>query len=509
MFQETSATVPVTTQGRWDAASTRFFEFVFPSLFFLNVLTLLFLPRVSALPHSLKLTLLGYAASLILPALWTPQPVLSVALAVVKVGLTAAAIALGWCSRERPDRNRLLLISITLVVVIALVWSFLFTRGISLRLSHPLLTTTSLAILCVVGVWLVFTGKRRSAVQRWGLLALFAGGLVLTGSREAVLALAVGVAAAMLAKASVGLWRSGFALLAGGTLLLFVLGSPLFARVDLSGREVIWLNTLSVIQGYPWTGIGSYQLGQVLRPDAASCTTFTSPTGVPFNCPEWLSHLGSPWLIAHNMLLQQYAESGPLGVAGLILLLTYFGARALRGCDEKYLAFLSGYLFINSFDNAFVVPSSGVAEIFWFVSGQCLMAADEPRSTDRFKALLLTFLPPMLPLLIYAVPSKRAETVTSAFITAAQTGGTNTLYTTFSGEGGVYRVVYRLCGQSCRTLRESDVHLQSAQAFTTTLTPVPRLASGEYLDIVVFGSRNLLDRVLPLSRVTWPSEAGR
>ncbi len=77
-------------------------------------------------------------------------------------------------------------------------------------------------------------------------------------------------------------------------------------------------------------------------------------------------------MIAHNVTLQQLAETGPLGLLGLFVLLGVVVVSAVWVRDPLGVAVLSGMLLATATDNILVVPSPGVAEVFWVTVGAVL-----------------------------------------------------------------------------------------------------------------------------------------
>ena len=296
-------------------------------MYLLSPLSLLALPALRQLPRAAWGILAFYAVSQQLPALFSPEPLLASALALGRTllmfGLIGMGVVLGSTERLRPLGMGLALIYFT-----ALVYSWLNGSDILVsRLTHPYMTSIALGLGGAFGIWLaLFAGGQlwwRVVVGVTGL-----GVLLLSGSRGPLLAALVGCLAGFIVQRG---RRVALALLLGVGLLLggFYAGDRLgleavtrLGSADTTGRDIVWYNTLTVIQSQPWSGVGSYRLGRYLAPPSEGCPVI-SPASLEATtaCPGWLRRLGSPWLIAHNLTLQQLAETGPLGLFGLLLLL--------------------------------------------------------------------------------------------------------------------------------------------------------------------------------------------
>lgn len=222
------------------------------------------------------------------------------------------------------------------------------------------------------------------AGRRGGRPALFAAALAAIAVMLVALALtrslggwlATGVALLTLVATAPGLgrWR---ARIFGATLILSLIGASaiVVARgghlFNLDNRENPaalrldnWGTALRVAGEFPLTGAGGGQYGLAMFPHR-------SPTG------NEARHV-------HNFLLETLAETGPLGLAGLLLIIFWFvrvGVSRPRegGEDQIFVAalFASGCGIIAHSLIDFSWQTVEVAAVFWIALG-ALVAADQP-----------------------------------------------------------------------------------------------------------------------------------
>ncbi|WP_407542121.1 O-antigen ligase family protein (plasmid) [Deinococcus radiomollis] len=331
------------------------------------------------------------------------------------------------------------------------------------RLAHPYMTAVSLGLAGAYAVW----------------IALFAGGLVwwrvslgmaglsvllLSGSRGPLAATLVGAVAGFIIRrgrqAAVGMLL-GSALLVGSVLVGERLGLQAVTRLDstdTTGRDVVWYNTLTVIRAHPLAGVGSYRLGRYLGGPGEACPILnTAGNGTASaGCPAWIARLGSPWLIAHSLNLQQLAETGPLGLFGLFALLSVVVVATLAIRQPLASAVIFGMLVTTVTDNTLLVPSSFFAELFWVIAGTQLLQMRTPTvSAGWIAAAMLTLL--SLPLLTatFSPPMSPLPTATptrlSFFSAPADLRGsadTYTVYAKFDVPPGSYRASLNSCSGS-------------------------------------------------------------
>lgn len=349
-------------------------------LYIISPLALLGMPHLKKLPTDAKWILGFYALSQQLPALFTPEPLLASAGALLRTllmfGLIGTGVAMGSLQRLKP-------FAIGLFIVYCTSLGYSHYTGLdifSARLSHPYMTSITVGLAGAFGVWLaIFLQGRLLWRIPFGLLALAV--LLLSGSRGPLLALIVGCVAALLfslgrdsLKKLLPILLAGGLLIGGGVYVGERMGVNALARltnIDSNGRDIVWYNTISIIKAYPVAGVGSYRLGKYLTPPGKECSTFENSTDEVVGCPAWLKSLGNPWLIAHNLVLQQLAETGPLGLLGFLMLLG-IGILSFFQSEQKSklaVAFIVGLLVSTISDNTLLFPSPFYGEIFWLQIG--------------------------------------------------------------------------------------------------------------------------------------------
>ncbi len=433
-----------------------------PPLYVISPLALLALPHLRKLPKSALYMLGFYAVSQQLPALFTPEPFLAGILAALRtllvLGLIGVGVALGESRRLWP-----LILGIGAVLLTALGYSAMsgFDFLIS-RLAHPYMTPITLGLAGAFGLWLaLFLPGKLLWRLPLGFGALVV--LLLSGSRGPLAAALIGSAAGLLVirgrRTAVAV-ALGAGLLLGGFYVGDRLGFSAVSRLgtaDTTGRDIVWSDTLSIIQAYPSGGVGSYRLGQYLAPPGDSCTLFPDAEGAAQACPEWIAKLGSPWLIAHNVSLQQLAETGPLGLLGLFALLTAGMVAAWQNPKRSALAWaiLAGLLVATINDNTLLVPSPFFAELFWVVLGMQLVYL---RELNLASGLVGAGLALTLSLPIGGGVLRRTEAFDGSISflnapTRVKSAKDYMVHVQFSVPPGEYRVSLSTCSQSCQTIQ--------------------------------------------------------
>ncbi|KEF33583.1 hypothetical protein RDMS_11670 [Deinococcus sp. RL] len=480
-----------------------------PAAYVLSPLALLSLPWLRQLPRPAWWVLGFYALSQQLPALFSPEPFLASLLALgrtlLMLGLMGVGVALGDARQLRGMRWGLALVFLT-----ALLYSGLGGTDLVIgRLSHPYMTPITLGLAGALGVWLALFGGGR-LWWRLPFALLAAGVLLLSGSRGAVAATLVGALAGYVLQGG-RRWAGGLlaaaALLAGG----FYLGQRLdigaltrLGTADATGRDVLWYNVLSVIQSEPWSGVGSYRLGTRLTPPGGTCELFASPSGAVPECPVWLERLGNPWLIAHNVTLQQWAETGPLGVLGLFLLLGTALVAAVQARSALGLAVMAGLLVATVNDNTLLVPSPFFAEVFWMVAGGALTRLQfSAPGVGLTAAGLLAAL--SLPLLTLIRQPERPQRIDLIFLSASPTIQPPRPYRAFAqlgGSDGDYRAVWRSCTRSCVSLRTEPFNIRGGTSPILTFEGQLFAVNAQHIELLVY-PRNSAGSALPLGSRRW------
>ncbi|WP_103130498.1 O-antigen ligase family protein [Deinococcus aerius] len=353
---------------------------VFPPLY---LAALACLTRVRTLPPAARRVLLFFAATQLVAALFTPQPLLSLGLAAARTLLILAMVGAGVYLRDSRNLRPLLWGQL---VIFATAWGYtLLTQGpqgVQERLGHPYYYVVSLGLVAVVALWIIlfWHGGRPG----WRLPA---GGLALAtflaaGSRGPLLALVVGTLAAL---ALGGQQRRGWVLLPGGLVLALAsltttLNLPLrpverLLNEQTSGREQVWREAVAGWRTSPLGGVGPYQGGPYLPSllkEGCQLTPTLSRNAIA--CPEALSRWSSVWLIAHNVWLHWLLESGVLGLLGLTAVMGCALWRAALARDPLIISLLFGFTAMNVVDVVTAPPSPHFAELWWAAVGLALVA---------------------------------------------------------------------------------------------------------------------------------------
>ena len=266
-----------------------------PPLYMLSPLSLLALPQLRRLPRPLWWVLGGYALSQQLPALFSPEPLLASALALIRSllmgGLIGVGLALAQTAWLRGLGWGLALVYATALIDSSLGGAVLTQQ----RLFHPYMTSITLGLLGACGIWwALFAGGRWWWRVPLGVAALAV--VLLSGSRGGLAAAGLGALLGFLVRLR---WQIALSLLLG----LGLLGGGLYAaqrfdvqsvtrllNTDTSGRDLVWWNAISVIQSAPLSGVGSYRLGARFAPPGGQCILWPSPENASSN----LSGLDQP-----------------------------------------------------------------------------------------------------------------------------------------------------------------------------------------------------------------------
>ena len=514
-------TVPVPVQPLSNVPPPRWLRpwlAVLPALYVLSPLGLLALPLLKRLPRPIWWLLGFYALSQQLPALFTPEPLLSSGLALARTAQVCALIALGGALRDLQPL-RWLGVGLVAVYVTALAFSLLGGGDLHLeRLTHPYLTPISVGLAGAFGVWL---GVFCSGSLLWRLPLGLLGGviLLLSGSRGPLAAALFGLALGLAFEWSRRWDRSGnrrllsvlligAALLSGGLYLGQRSGSVALTRLqstDTSGRDLVWFSTLSVIQSAPVAGVGSYQLGQYLAAPGPACSLWTKADGTVPSCADWLRPVSRLWLIAHNVTLHQLAETGPLGLLGLFALLGAVAWSTLLGRDPLALAVIGGLLLATANDNTLIVPSPFFAEVFWIVAGSQLRrleALSWPLGVSG-AALLLAL---SGPLLANALPVAPVPTLGLEVLVAPTQVNGDQLYhlaAQVTAPPGEYRAVLMSCLNGCALLATQPFAAPPAgQAPVLNFSAALRQNPRQELRLLLYPG-HAATRSLPLGQRSW------
>lgn len=331
------------------------------------------------LPPPARWVLFYFAASQVIAAMFTPNPLLSVCFAGVRTFEILAMIAAGVYLKDSRHLRPLLWGE---VVIFLSAWGYsLYTQGpagILARLSHPYYYTVSLGLLAVIALWLIMFWRGGAVWWRVAVGLLAIATLLAAGSRGPTLALIVGSGAALLLAGRQGMRRwvllplgvVAAAIAVVSTLKLNI--APILRLLDdqTSGRNFVWADAYAAWQTSPVGGVGTYQGGPYLTYlFSGGCQLNPILAANHIECPEWLSSFSSMWLIAHNAWLQWLMETGVIGLSGLLLVYGYGLWAAAKSRDPLLIAALFGYTAMNFVDVVIAVPTPHFAELWWVMLG--------------------------------------------------------------------------------------------------------------------------------------------
>ena len=479
-------------------------------LYVLSPLALLGLRGLRHLPRPALSLLVAYALSQQLPALFSPAPLEASLLALLRTALMAGLIGIGASWQQS---GRLMPLGVGLLVVAATAVGSSLLAGVSLagtRLHHPYMTPITLGLVGAVSVWLA--SFVRGPVAYRVALGLTGGGLLLlSASRGPLMAALLGLVAGLLVQSGRRVQFAGLAVgitAVGAVSLLAGQREGLLSRLvqaDTTGRDLVWARTLGAYQESPASGVGSSLLGRYLQPLGGHCELWIGASGAP-DCPAWLDRLGSPWLIAHNGALQALAETGPLGLLGLFLLVGTVVFTASRTRDALGVAVLVGLLIATLTDNTLLVPSPFFGEVFWLVAGVQLARVRTVQSGHLLSAAAALALV-AFPVWVSAASSRPHDTRFAQalqFIRAPATVGAGqeyAVYSTWALPPGTYRLLLLACAERCATVQtqqieaaDGRVSVRAGGQLHTTPTQTLRLE--------VYPARSEAD-VTPLASYEW------
>lgn len=486
-----------------------------PAAYILSPLALLCLPWLRRLPRMAWWILGFYALGQQIPALFTPEPLLASLLALVRTLMMFALIGLGAALGSSRDL-RLMAVGLGVTFLIALVFTITANSDLlAQRLSHPYMTSVSLGLAGAVGIWLALLAPGRLLWRvPLGLGALAV--LLLAGSRGPSAAALVGLLVAFaFYRDRRMVWGLvlGAGLLVGGLYAGNRLGASAVNRLfnaDSTGRTAIWSKTLETISSEPWSGVGSYRLGTRLRSVDETCTLFPVPGVSAPTCPGWAAHLESPWLIAHNISLQQWAEAGPLGLVSLFALLGVVAMASIQGRDPLSLAIVSGLLVSTAVDNTLLVPSPFFAELFWVVAGvQLARVRTIHAGTGALAAGLMLAL--SYPLLLLIRPGVSPPTPDVVFLSTPYTSVNARPYQViaqFRGLSGQYRASLQSCLEQCLPVSDVLFTIDHNRSPVLKLSGQLKAVAQQRLELRLYQNR-WKGGLIPLATHRWTVETSR
>jgi hypothetical protein len=364
-----------------------------------------------------------------------------------------------------------------------------------------------------------------------GLLAF--GVCVLSGSRAPLLGLIIGILIVLTSQKR----RIATLILGGCIFLAFNAVNHLspnntferYSNIDNSDRDLIWSNTMSVVAAHPLGGVGPYQLGKYLQPPGQACELWPSLNERGVICPKVVQRLQGAWLIAHNLALQQLAETGLLGSVGYFVLLG-FAAPLMLKASPAVAGLCALLLVVSLVDNVLVLPSPFFAEVFWIAFG---IALNEAQASQQKQKQALSAVPSLQPLIAGNVVGLTGLTMMALLlfplwtsllavtstppvqliaVGAARTWKRGVAYPTevILRGSGQYRVVLRACITTCRTMAIANANLNEVTTNKSTIweTWMQPLLPSEgtkpvhlYLELYPLKAPPL--GIQPLSRNTW------
>ncbi len=451
--------------------------------------------------------MLLFVASQCLPALLAPEPLSALLGSSVRCALIVSLI-LGGLALGGGERLKPMLIGVGAVLLTAVVFSSTALSDLlSIRLTHPYMTQTTVGFAGGIGLLLaLFTGLK--AGIRYPLALLFAGALLMSGSRSALLGVGVGLLLALVRHQQPRRMAAGLLTVVLAVSALYISGSNVlqrYASIDLTGRDLIWSNTLSVIRHHPLGGVGSYGLGRYLEKPGA-CEFFAGSSGQGAECPAVVARVHSPWLIAHNISLQALVETGPLGWLGLAALLSLIFVTALWKGTPLELSLLTFLLAANVADNTLIVPSPFFAEVFWLVGGVTLgRGLVWNRSAGLVSGLLvlLLSLPLWSPLVTRGGTPGGPGTMRVLYAPPTfQTGQPYQVYAGLQLPPGSYRAALVACSPTCRTVWLAPYQASAGPVMISTRLP----QDTSLLRLSIYPARSSL-ATTALWASEWPVEA--
>ncbi|WP_369409397.1 O-antigen ligase family protein [Deinococcus arboris] len=383
-----------------------------------------------------------------------------------RAGLILGLLGLG-ASLGGPSQLRVLRWGLIVVYLTALV-SGLALQGwelTQLRLSHPYVPPVSLGIAGALGIWLAMDVQPGESWRSGLLWRLPLGGLalltvLLSGSRGPLAVALVGTAL-MLGSRRAWLRRALPLALLAALPTLVVLGGRLqdqpltrLITLDLTGRDLIWSDALSVAQALPWGGAGTLLLGPRIAPPGDTCTWFEALEVRGVGCPTALEQINNMWVFAHNGAVQALGETGLIGTAGLFLLLGGVLVAA-RASSPMVVAMVFALLVGDLTDNVTLLPGPFFSVVFWLAAGSALSRAPAvswPATAGWGGALLLIMSFPLWTQFLPVEPGRQLGV--TGLVAPEQWRGDEPYAAAarFSAPSGTYRVQLRACQQSCVTI---------------------------------------------------------
>ena len=478
-------------QLRITGNTVKFWVMSIPLLTFTSIFAAFNILRLKELPRLAVIVIVLFGITQVLPSFLTPEPLLNVGLAIVRliliIGLIGTGLLIDWT-----ENLWFLSLGLIFLQTISLIYTLSENADLfNVRLIHPFMTTTAVGLSGAFGLWIGLFGRNFKTVK-FVLIAWSFFALVFSGSRTAILSAVVPILIVFIINNLRIVYIRLIIIVVAFVIppLLVstkIIQSDTFARLiqpSVSGRDIVWYDTYTVVRKFFWSGVGSYRLGKYISQPEQVCGTFTNADGSLQSCPQIIRKLGNPWVIAHSGLLQQFAETGFLGVFGLLGFLTIIISVALQQDNRLLMCIVIGSVIANIQDNTLIVPSSYHAELFWLTVGTILK--DIGRFDVKWRPLVIaaaamsTWLLPLVYLSFWSTGGrfggKRGQL---DFIYAPRVANLEFPYKVIARiilPSGMYRAVLSSCYLGCVSIRQIEFKSEGVNntvQFNEFLSKVP------------------------------------
>lgn len=473
---------------------------ILPIFYIISPACLLGISFLLNLSKSIKYILIIFIILQIVASIFSNDPVHSLIWSLVRISLTLGLIGIGQVLKKSDD-----LYPVGFGLAFSIIFSVFFTieSGVDIttqRIAHPYMTSTTIGLAGAILIWLGIFGKGN--IYRLSAFILIGGiGLIFSGSRGALLAALFGCILPMILKGSIKSVVTILILFISAGLFLSTFsqkGIESFSRllsVQDSGRSSLWYEVFSLINFRPIFGIGQYQLGSYVQKPTASCPTFGSTSFSSDTCKILSETLGAPWLIAHNMPLQEIVQLGIFGSLGIFLIVLLGLTGAFQNKDYLSIAILGGSLIFNSFDNSLFVPSPFSAEIFWILVGSSLNKLKFYKISNVSlvsSGILISIM--LMPIIVFALSMNSefarasAEKSFSSFYLSKSDKQNSSALTKFYGPNGEYEASLFSCSSWCLEINSENFTILNNEPTVVYLSGFDwrRNAHPSHLEIVIF-----------------------
>lgn len=358
-------------------------------------------------PIYFKYFLLFFALTQIIPSFGSQNIFQSLFFSTLKILLISGLISVGFILRNDEKPFKYFSFFAFFSLLCALLYTYVYPSATHARLSHPYMTSTTLGIVSGYLMWFsLFSYKKyiflNSIYFIMGLVCI-----VISGSRGVMFSVFLSIFIGMLSEKSHKKYYLYFFVSLGVIAIISMnIQMEYVQRLyisDLSGRSALWYQVMTLINEYPIFGVGHYQLGRYLTVDPYICPSFHLTAVSLGICNSLFNYLGNPWIIAHNMVLQEIAQSGIFGFLGMYIVV-FFCLKCILSTPVTIIRVIGvGSMFFNIFDNTFLLPTHFFGEFFWIASGMAIryhyqeLPSRVQRKTIFFSFVLLII--PFLPIL--------------------------------------------------------------------------------------------------------------